>query len=301
MPRVALIVHGGAWSIPAELENAHLEGVRRAVTDTLPKLQDGCSALDAVQAAVEILEDDPTFDAGRGSFLNAAGEVELDAMIMDGATLRLGAVAAIQNILHPIAVARLVMECTEHCLLVGSGALAFARSVGIHEVAARELVTARELAFYEKVRDDPSYTASQLFEPAPMDTVGAVALDQQGNLAAATSTGGIPRKLPGRVGDSPLVGAGTYADNECGAASATGLGEAIMKVLLTKTACDSLAHCLPMDAARQAVQVLQRRASGMGGVILIDRAGNYGFAHNTSRMAFAYSDPDGEIVARLQA
>ena len=251
MSKVRLIVHGGAWSIPPELEADHVEGVHRTVADVFPRLLDGLSALDAVEAVVRVLEEDPTFDAGRGSFLNAAGEIEMDAIIMDGATLNLGAVAAIQNVLHPVTVARLVMEHTEHCLLAGAGALSFARKMGVPLAEPHELLTPRELEYYEKIKNDPSFAPCKLFEPLPTGTVGAVAMDRYGNLAAATSTGGIPRKLPGRVGDSPLVGAGAYADNECGAASATGWGEAIMKILLTKTACDFLREYPAMTASRR--------------------------------------------------
>jgi len=300
MTQTRLIVHGGAWNIPDENDADHIQGVRSAVARVWPPLQQGMSALDAVEAAVGILEEDPTFDAGRGSFLNANGEIELDAIIMDGATLNLGAVAAIQNILHPVSVARLVMERTEHCLLVGAGAQAFARRMGVPELHPRELLTPRELAFYEEVKDDPGYKTRDLFEPTPMGTVGAVAMDQRGNLAVATSTGGTARKLPGRVGDSPLVGAGAYADNSCGAASATGWGEAIMQVLLSKTACDLLRNHPAMASAEMAVDLLYRRVKGRGGIILIDREGRYGWAHNTPKMAFAFVDDSNQVVARMR-
>jgi beta-aspartyl-peptidase (threonine type) len=301
MAKVSLIVHGGAWNIPGELEAGHIQGVRRAVTEVFPRLREGLPALDAVEAAVRLLEEDPTFDAGRGSCLNALGEIELDAIIMDGSSLNLGAVAAIQNVLHPVTVARLVMERTEHCLLVGHGAQSFAHEMGVRLEDPQELMTSRERAFYAKVRSDPSFTTRQPFEPSPMGTVGAVALDKWGNLAAATSTGGTARKFPGRVGDSPLVGAGAYADNLCGAASATGWGEAIMKVLLSKTACDLLKDHSAEQAAEMAVDLLQQRVQGLGGIILVDRLGNCGFAHNTSKMAFAYAYPSGQVVAQIKA
>jgi len=300
MKQPRLIVHGGAWNIPDEQHADHIEGVRSALDRVWPRLQQGMSALDAVEAAVGVLEEDPTFDAGRGSFLNAKGEIELDAIIMDGATLNLGAVAAIQNVMHPVSVARLVMERTEHCLLVGSGAQAFARSVGVPELDPRELLTPRELAFYEAIRDDPKYRTRDLFEPTPMGTVGAVAMDRAGNLAAATSTGGTARKLPGRVGDSPLVGAGAYADNSCGAASATGWGEAIMKVLLSKTACDLMQDHPASVAAEMAVDHMYGRVQGRGGLILIDKAGRYGWAHSTPKMAFAFVDDSNQVVACMR-
>jgi beta-aspartyl-peptidase (threonine type) len=299
--RARLIVHGGAWNIPAELEADHLKGVRLAVAEVFPGLQKGLSALDAVEAAVKIMEEDPTFDAGRGSVLNTLGEIELDAIIMDGATLDFGSVAAIQNVLHPITVARLVMERTEHCLLVGAGAQLFAREMGVLEVSPQELLTARELAFYEETKDDPAFSYRKLFAPPPMGTVGAVAMDNRGNLAVATSTGGAPRKLPGRVGDSPIVGAGAYADNQSGAASATGWGERIMKILFCKTACDLLKDHSAAAAAEMAVDLLNRRVQGWGGIILIDKRGDYGFAHNTPKMAFAYAQPSGEVVANIKS
>jgi beta-aspartyl-peptidase (threonine type) len=295
-----LIVHGGAWNIPVELEAGHIHGVRRAVSEVFPQLCQGLPALDAVEAAVRVMEDDPVFDAGRGSCLNAAGAIELDAMLMDGATLNLGAVAGIRNVLHPVSVARLVMERTEHCFLVGEGAQSWARSVGVEEVSPEALLTERELVWYKQSVNDPEFCARKSFEAEPMGTVGAVALDTHGNLAAATSTGGTPRKLPGRVGDSPLVGAGAYADNTCGAASATGWGEQIMKVLLSKTACDLLREHSAPSAAKVAIDLLARRVQGYGGIILISPSGDYGFAHNTAKMAFAYPNASGHIVAAIR-
>lgn len=295
-----LVVHGGAWSIPDEFEADHIQGVHRAIADVYPHLLNGMTALDAVAAAVQILESDPTFDAGKGAFLNARGEIELDAMIMDGATLNFGAVAAVQNLLHPILLARMVMENSEHCFLVGSGAQLFARQMGIPELDPRALLTERELEFYETIKADPSFTTEQPFKPAPNGTVGAVALDQWDNLAAGTSTGGTPRKLPGRVGDSPIIGAGAYAENRLGAASATGWGESIMKILLSKTACDWLDYHSAKDAAKMAVDRLAQRVHGWGGIILIDKSGNYGFSHNTTKMAFALMHPSGKIISRIR-
>jgi len=328
--RARLIVHGGAWNIPEEYESDHLAGVRRAVAEVFPRLQEGASALDAVEAAVKMLEEDPTFNAGRGAVLNAAGEIELDAMIMDGATLNLGAVAAIQNILHPVTVARMVMERTEHCLLVGAGAQRFARQMTVPEVRPEELLTTRELEFYQKTKEDLSFSTIRSFQscptdhahpadpaknagrstgcgtdagaasPRPLGTVGAVAMDNEGNLAAATSTGGTAGKLPGRVGDSPLAGAGTYADNACGAASATGWGEAVMKTLLAKTACDLMCNHPAQAAADMAVEMMRRRVQGLAGIILVDRRGDYGFAYNTPKMAFAYAESSGKVVVHIK-
>ncbi|MCB9050828.1 MAG: isoaspartyl peptidase/L-asparaginase [Lewinellaceae bacterium] len=296
-----LIVHGGAWNIPADYHAAHLAGVKAAVEQTYPHLLDGASALDAVEMAVQVLEADPTFDAGRGAFLNAVGEVELDAIIMDGRTLNFGAVAALQNILHPVGVARQVMEQTEHNLLVGAGALDFARRSGFNELPPEELLTERELEFFRQIQNDPAFRTHHPFKEGPGDTVGAVAMDKAGNLAVATSTGGTARKLPGRVGDCPIVGAGAYADNERGAVSATGWGESIMKVLLSKTVCDAFAAADAMAAARQGIDTLARKVNGLGGVIGINAKGEYAWAHNTPYMAMAYAETEGAIKISIRA
>jgi beta-aspartyl-peptidase (threonine type) len=230
-----LIVHGGAWDIPDQYVDEHAAGVRHAIQQVFPLLEDGCSAIDAVEAAVNILEADPTFDAGRGAFLNAQGNIELDAFIMDGKALDFGSIAAVPNLLHPVSLARKVMGAKDFRFLVGDGALLYARECGMQEVKPEELLTARELAFYEQIKSSQSFSIAKAFSgPTPMDTVGAVAQDVHGNLACATSTGGTPRKHPGRVGDSPIIGSGGYADNALGAASSTGYGESLMRVMLCK-------------------------------------------------------------------
>ncbi len=290
-----LIVHGGAWNIPDAYHADHLAGVRRAAEVVYPQLLAGVSALDAVEAAVRVLEDDPTFDAGRGAFLNEAGEIELDAIIIDGQSLEFGAVAALQNVLHPVSVARRVLDRTEHCLLVGAGALAFARAVGFEELPPEALLTARELDFYRQLRNDPHFRTHHPFREGPGDTVGAVALDRAGNIAAATSTGGTARKLRGRVGDCPIIGAGAFADNELGAVSATGWGESIMKVLLSKTVADAFATHPAMAAAQKGIDLLARKVNGLGGVIGINAAGEYAYANNTPYMAMALAEVDGRI------
>lgn len=295
-----LIVHGGAWDIPDEFVNAHVAGVRRAVEEIHPLMEDGLSALDAVEKAVNILELDPTFDAGRGAFLNSRGDIELDAFIMDGKRLDFGSVCAVANLMHPVSLARRVMEAKDFRILAGPGAMEFARECGFQEVDPRELLTERELEFYERIRNDETFSPIDAFSgKTPSDTVGAVALDMDGNLACATSTGGTPRKHPGRVGDSPIIGSGGYADNELGAASSTGYGESLLRVMLCKTACDFLRDDTAMDAARNSMNVLEKRVQGYGGVIMLSPLGSYGFAHNTPRMAFAYADDDGSVRARI--
>lgn len=300
---IRLIVHGGAWNIPAEQEAAHLRGVEQAVRSTWPLLQAGASALDAVEHAVKCLEADPTFDAGRGAFLNSIGEIELDAMIMDGRDLNFGSVAAVQNILHPVSLARRLMESKEFRMLVGAGAQAFAKREGFASLPSEALLTERELAFFESIRNDTGFRSHQPFGDLSGDTVGAVAMDQYGHLAAATSTGGTPRKWPGRVGDSPIPGAGAYADNSCGAASTTGWGESIMKVLLAKTVTDFENHGHKAhEAAELGVKLLAEKVQGLGGVISIDQHGHYGWAHNTPKMAFSYwNETTQTIIAAIRA
>ena len=297
---IRLIVHGGAWSIPDEMDTAHLHGVERALEVVYPALEAGMSAIDAVEKAVNILEEDPTFDAGRGAFLNDQGEIELDAIIMDGADLSFGAVAAVQNLLHPVSLAREIMTKTDHSMLVGKGAQAFAKSIGMEELDPAALLTERELAYYHQIKEDPHFKSHHPFEPFPSDTVGAVAMDKDGNLAAATSTGGTPRKMAGRVGDSPIIGAGAYADNQTGAVSTTGWGESIMKVLLAKTVCDRMEHTGPEEAAKFGIQVLREKGKGYGGLIGINAQGEYAFAYNTEKMAWAWVDKEGTLQSRIR-
>ncbi len=287
----SIIVHGGAYSIPDAQVEANIGGCKAAAAIGYELLRTGAGALEAVEEAVAHLEDDPTFDAGRGSVLNQAGRVELDAIIMDGTTLRSGAVAALRHMRNPVRVARKVMEDTEFSLIVGEGALKFALKSGFSECTEEDLLVGRELEDYREFVRTGVLKTREVFAGDGKDTVGACASDDEGHVACATSTGGIPRKIEGRVGDSPLIGCGAYADDSVGAASATGWGEKIMAVVLSKTALDILRGTAePMGAAREAVGVLARRVDSFGGVIMIDSAGRVGFHHNTPRMAFAYFD-----------
>jgi beta-aspartyl-peptidase (threonine type) len=284
MPK-ALIVHGGAWDIPDELAKTHREACLAAVKASWAVLQVGGTAVDAVEQAIVVMEDHPDLDAGVGAFLNAEGEVEMDAGLMDGTTLNVGSVAAVQRIRHPVTLARKVME-SDHVLLVGRGAERFAEAHGVERCPPATLVTPRELARWADITAHGNFHVRQAFSRG--DTVGAVALDEGGNVAAGTSTGGTPYKPPGRVGDSPLVGCGYYADSQLGGASCTGWGEAIMRAVLAKTAVGRLAREDAMAAARWAIQYLERKVGGLGGIILLDRQGKIGYAFNTPRMAFAY-------------
>ncbi|MBL8953139.1 MAG: isoaspartyl peptidase/L-asparaginase [Myxococcaceae bacterium] len=271
-----IFVHGGAGDlVPGEDPRPHVSGCLSAARAGAAVLSAGGSALDAVIAAVVALEDDPLFNAGTGSVLNLDGDVECDASVMTG-ELQAGAVGAVRGVKNPIRLARLVMEKTRHVLLVADGALRFAREQGVALVDPASMVTDRARSRW-----------------ASPGTVGAVARDRRGHLAAATSTGGTSRKLPGRLGDTPLIGCGTYTHAGAGAASATGIGEAIIKSTLTRWAVDRLAGGQdPMETARAAVEQLPR-AGGTGGIILVDAAGRPGFAFNTQRMSRAYIDPQG--------
>lgn len=271
--------------MPDDLVEANREGVLAAVEGGWQILEQGGSALDAVVRAITIMELDPTFDAGVGAFLNADGNVELDAGLMDGTTLRVGAVGAIQCVKTPIVVARRLLDDSRHSFLVGEGALRYARRIGVEECQMEELVIDRERRLWESIRSGRAgATVPDIF-----GTVGAVAIDSRQTIAAGTSSGGVPFKLPGRIGDTPLVGCGFYADSMSSGASVTGIGEAIMRILMAKTAVDLVAAgCHPMEAAQNAVSRLHDRVGGRGGIIVLDRSGEIGYAFNTPRMAYAY-------------
>jgi L-asparaginase / beta-aspartyl-peptidase len=289
---LALALHGGAWDIPDDLVEPHKKGLRAALKAGWDVLRKKGSAVDAVEEAIILMEQDDTFDAGRGSFLNGAGEVELDASIMNGATFRAGAVAAVQNIPHPITLARAIMEKSEHVLLVGMGASRFAREHKITTCSQDDLITSRELERWRTLQSDGAFSSKDAFRKRrhPSGTVGAVALDHRGNVAAGTSTGGTPNKFPGRVGDSPLIGCGTYADNSAGAVSTSGWGEAMIKVVMAKTVIDLMDRdeMKPSKAAEEALRILKKKASGYGGIIVLNPEGDIGIAFNTPRMARAY-------------
>lgn len=294
---ISLIVHGGAWAIPDAEIDAHLAGVRAALDVGWQILADGGSALDACEAAVRVLEDDPTFDAGVGSFLNAAGQVEMDAAIMDGRTLDVGAVAAVSRVRNPIGLARHLLR-DQHVLIVGAGAEQIAIEAGLELCDPLDLVVPRERERWQRVQSDPTWALHDEFRGH--DTVGAIALDANGDLAAAISTGGVPNKLPGRVGDTPLVGCGFYADNEAGACCATGHGEAIMRVVLSKAVVDDLAQGMDANtAAENAIQHLAARTGSAAGCIVMRPDGSVGLAHNTPRMAYAHRTGEGEAVVGI--
>ncbi|GMU92257.1 MAG: hypothetical protein AMXMBFR4_13150 [Candidatus Hydrogenedentota bacterium] len=267
---IALVVHGGAGRWRADQLARTQSGMERALDAGVAVLKASGSALDAVEAAVMVLEDDPVFNAGVGSHPNADGEIEMDAIVVDGSTRNFGAVAAIRHVRHPVSAARKVLERTPHCLLAGEGATRFAHECGF-----------------------PFVSTSELLEPAPThDTVGAVALDEEGRIAAATSTGGTRNKMPGRIGDAPVIGSGAFADDSCGV-SATGQGEYIMRVMLSRSVAEGIARGLTCEAAAVAGIAQLEHAGGYGGVIVMDQSGHVAFARNTPAMPYAYVDGRG--------
>lgn len=297
--RPSLILHGGAWDIPDDAIEPCKAGCLRALHAGWAILSNGGHALDAIEASVTVLEDDPVFDAGYGSHLNLDGYVECDAIVMDASTLRAGSVAGLHRVKNPIQAARTVLEKCPHMMLISTGAERFVHEQGIPLCDPAELVSTAEREAWERCRQDTH--AAEHHRGHEQGTVGAVALDDQGRLYAATSTGGTCCKLPGRVGDSPLIGCGCYADSETGAVSSTGYGEAIMKVLLAKTVCDFLrpSSSTPSRAAQAAIQLLARRGKGTGGVILLDKNGNPGYAFNTPRMAYGIANSEAGFITAV--
>ena len=293
-----IIVHGGAWAIPDEVCQSHQDGVERAAAAGWSALVRGASSLDAVEEAVAVLEDDETFDAGRGAFLNRDGRVQLDALIMDGATLKAGGVGCVVRLFNPVRAARVVLEKSPHIYFVAEGAERFASEHGIPLIDNSELILPREVERWKSAAEQRYLSVPAEFsgDLDSHDTVGAVALDRKGNIAAATSTGGTLNKAPGRVGDSSLIGCGCYADNETAAASTTGWGEPMMKLVFAKWATDRVTPDVgPREVAPASIHHLHRRLNGHGGIILLDRRGRVGIAHNTPRMAWALrSEADHE-------
>ena len=307
----------------------HERGIGAALQAGWAVLQRGGPAVAAVEAAVSVMEDDDTFDAGRGAFLTRDGRVQLDALLMNGADLRAGGVACVERLRNPIQAARLVLHESAHVYFVGAGAEQFAAEHGMALIENRELIVKRERLRLEAFlrakadgRPDTTFSGNAADElPAEFaaeaevqeglpeawrlddptlhshDTVGAVALDEEGNLAAGTSTGGTLGKAPGRVGDSSLIGCGCYADNGSAAVSLTGWGEPIMKLVLGKWACDRVAAgSSPEAAAADAIAYLYDRLGGHGGIILMGPDGSVGLAHNTPRMAWGLATAEGMQV-----
>ena len=290
--KIVIVVHGGAGDWPSELHKSALSGVRKAADVGFGVLYKRGAALDAVEAAVVSLEDNPIFNAGKGSTLNLLGEIETDAGIMDGKTLRGGAVALLRNIRNPIRAARIVMEQTDHVLIAGSAAEKLALKNGI---AKSNLRVPRRVRAWKRglsqlklhSRQNPTKRTLETSLEGGLGTVGALALDVEGNLCAGDSTGGVSLKLPGRIGDSPILGAGLYADNRCGAATATGVGEQAIRLVISKTACDLMRSQTGPSAAIRIIRATTRTVGVGTGILTLDRKGRFGVAHNTKHLCWA--------------
>jgi len=308
--KIGLAVHGGAGTIDRskmtpEKERNYRAGLERALAAGYDILKNGGSSLDATEAVVRVLEDDPHFNAGKGSVFTSAGTNEMDAAIMDGKTMAAGAVAALKHVKNPISLARLVMEKSGHVMIDSEGAEAFAKENGVELVDQKYFFTQERWDALQKIkaaknREGGSGKAFFITDQDRHGTVGAVALDQNGNLAAATSTGGNTNKRPGRVGDTPVIGAGTYASNATCAVSATGDGEYFIRATAARDV-SALMECRGMslkDAAQTALDKVAK-LGGTGGLIAIDRDGNVTLPFNTGGMYRGYVDRDGKFVVEI--
>jgi len=285
----AIVVHGGAGDIPDAQRTERAAGIYQAVKIGYNQLAGGASAVDAVQSAVMLMEDLPIFNAGHGSCLTSAGTIEMDAGVMDGRDLRVGAVASISHVAHPIAVARLVMDKSDHILFAAAGAEAFAQAHGVEKAPLAALLTARRRQELEQMKAAGLAAVVPDHPRAAADTVGAVALDSEGNVAAACSTGGMSMKKPGRVGDSSLPGCGYYADSLVGGCATTGWGETIARVVLARRAVEGMERGLdPQAAAQAALAFLAQRTGGWAGLIVLNRQGQVAAAFNSVGMTHAW-------------
>jgi beta-aspartyl-peptidase (threonine type) len=308
-----MVVHGGAGNWQPERTHPGIKGVKRAAKTGYDILKKGGNAVDCVMEAVAVLEDDGVFNAGYGSSLNIEKEVEMEASIMDGKTLEAGAAGLLRDIRNPVRLARVVMEKTDHVFVVGEGAEKLAK---LERLERRNPVTELRLRYYEQQKkallegksDLPKLADLVKVHPElfALDTVGAVAMDKDGDVAAATSTGGFALKLPGRIGDSPLIGCGTYADNQAGACSTTGVGEIAIRLVLAKTVCNYMENGKPAEeAAELAIKLVNKRIPfgyNAQGLIAVDTQGRIGAAHNSANLCWAYLTPEiEEPVAAMTA
>ena len=293
-----MVVHGGAGMWREERKSAGLAGVEEAARTGFDILRAGGSALVAVESAVIEMENNEVFNAGRGSTLTIDKRIEMEASIMDGTTLNAGAVGLLKNIKNPVRLARIVMEATDHVFVTGEGAEKLAE---IFNLETADPFTELRMRYWQELREKLMHgeldylpklhelikSSPQLFD---LGTVGAVALDKNRSVAAATSTGGFSLKLPGRIGDSPLIGCGTYADNEAGACSTTGIGEIAVKLVLAKSACDFMRNGkIALEAAESSIRLVNRRMQGrFMGLITVDMLGRIGAAHNSPNLCWAY-------------
>jgi L-asparaginase / beta-aspartyl-peptidase len=303
----SLMIHGGAGALEDLKYEASEAEFTQSITAILEqgrqKLSAGASALDVVEYCVTLLENDRLYNAGCGSVLNAEGKVEMDAALMNGSDLRAGAVAGIRNIKNPISLARRVLELGEHVLLMGEGALEFARFCGVETYPDDYFITESRIKQLAAAQIAGRMTLDhERIKPAQkLGTVGAVARDLQGNLAAATSTGGLVNKRWGRVGDTPIVGAGVFADNDTCAVSATGYGEQFLRTVLAKTISDFVLFrgLDAADAAQAGIAYLVAKVNGEGGVIVIDNVGRCAAAQSTSGLIRGWIEMGGETQCKL--
>src|SRR6476659_6954288 len=309
--QIGLAIHGGAGtiersSLSPEKEHESRAGLERALTAGYEVLNGGGSSLDATEATVRVLEDDRLFNAGRGSVFTSAGTNEMDASIMDGKTLKAGAVGSVQHIKNPINLARLVMEKSPHVMLDCAGAEAFAKTNGIELVDQKYFFTQQrwdalqKMKAAEKNRASGDVTSFFITNEDRHGTVGAVALDKDGNLAAATSTGGTTNKMPGRIGDTPVIGAGTYANDQTCAVSCTGDGEYFIRAAAAHDVSALMQYRgLKLQEAAQTVLDTVKQLGGTGGLIAIDRNGEIALPFNTNGMYRGYVDPNGKFVVEI--
>ncbi len=309
--KIGLAVHGGAGTIERrkmtpDKEREYRAGLEQALTAGYEILKRGGSSLAATEAAVRVLEDDPHFNAGRGSVFTSAGTNEMDASIMDGKTLKAGAIGSVKHIKNPIDLARLVMEKSPHVMLDCAGAEAFAKANGIELVDQKYFFTQERWDALQRIKAAEKHRTSgpdKIFMITDQDrhgTVGAVALDKDGNLSAATSTGGTTNKLPGRIGDTPLIGAGTYANNQTCAVSCTGDGEYFIRVAAAHEVSALMKHRgMTLQEAAQGALDAVRELGGTGGLIAIDRNGGIALPFNTNGMYRGYVDSNGNFVVEI--
>ncbi|MEY2540718.1 MAG: L-asparaginase / beta-aspartyl-peptidase [Verrucomicrobiota bacterium] len=308
--KIGLVIHGGAGTIERskmtpESEREHRAGLERALSAGYDILKRGGSSLDAAEAAVRVLEDDPHFNAGKGAVFTSAGVNELDASIMDGRTLKAGAVASVKHIRNPVSLARLIMEKSPHVMLDCAGAEAFAKENGVELVNEKYFFTQERWDALQKVKEAEKHGGGggKKFIISDQDrhgTVGAVALDQNGNLAAATSTGGMTNKRPGRIGDSPVIGAGTYANNQTCAVSCTGDGDYFIRATVAHEISALMEHKgMPLREAAQMALDRAKKLGGEGGLIALDKNGETALPFNTSGMYRGYVDPNGKFVIEI--
>ena len=307
MGTLTIIVHGGAGVWNKSKQAAGLSGVGWAASLGFGLLKQGGSAIEAVEAAVIEMEDNPVFNAGRGSTLNLLGEVEADAGIMNGKSRRGAGVALLRHLKNPVSLARIVMEKTDHVMLAGHSAERLGDAFGLPKAnlklpervhqwkRARQQLEKGALSGFSRTLRLMRSKRGVLFG----DTVGALAIDQNGDLAAADSTGGVSLKLPGRIGDSPILGAGLYADNRMGAATVTGLGEIAMRFVVSKAACDAMVYLTAQQAASQTVERVTKQAGRGLGIVTLDRKGRYGVAHNTPHLCWAAITKDRGLVSAM--